>query len=169
MPSTGAQQLVSCRHGTNAPVESHYEFGHRLIPNGSLGNHGADGRECVLDTMVELGHQCTFASLRHLALGNVEIVSEHAARFPGRFVVEGLSHLLDPSNFAVRTDDAKLEIELITAADGGVPLGFDPLQVIGIDAAAKIRVTLYGTGLETKDGLELGGEVNLARAQVPIP
>src|SRR5262245_3428221 len=53
-PSTGAQQLLCCRHRADAPVESRHEIGDRSITTGSLGNNGTDGREGVLDPMVEL-------------------------------------------------------------------------------------------------------------------
>src|SRR5262245_4188068 len=157
------------RHRANAPVEGRHEVDHRSIPNSSLGNNGADGREGVLDTMVELRDQYALPFLCELALGDVDGVAENADRFAGRRVVFGTAHGCEPSNLPVRTDDARLDIELIAATDGSIPLGFHPLDVIRMDPVAKIRVTFYCTGLEPKDGLKFGSPRNLARAQVPIP
>src|SRR4029453_7688674 len=169
VPSTGAQKLVCCRHRANAPVESRYEIAHRSIPNGSLGNYGADGREGVLDTMVELRDQYALTFLCELALGDVKIVAENTGRLSGHLVIEGASHGQDPSNLPVRTDDAEPKIQLIAATNGSVPLGFDPLDVIGMNSVAKIRVTFYSTGLDPEDSSEFRCPRNLARAQVPIP
>ena len=98
------------------------------------------------------------------ALGDVDGVAENADRFAGRRVVNGTAHGYEPSKLPVRSDDARLEIELIAATDGSVPLDFDPLDVIRMGSVTKIRVTFYSTGLEPKDGLELGSKRNQARA-----
>src|SRR5262249_263500 len=63
-PSTKTQQLVCCRHRAKAPVECIYEIGHRSSANRSLGNYGADGRECILHSVVQLGEQYALALLR---------------------------------------------------------------------------------------------------------
>src|SRR5262245_225878 len=119
--------------------------------------------------MVELRDQYALVLLRELALGDIEIVAENAGRLSRRLIIEGTSHGQDPSDLPVRTDDAKLEIELIAATDGRVPLRLDPLDIIGMDSAAEIRVSLYSSGFEAKDSFELWSPSKLTRPQVPIP
>jgi site-specific recombinase XerD len=43
---------------------------------------------------------------------------------------------------------------LIAATNGNVPLDFDPVDVIGTNSVAKIRITFYSTGLDPKDSSE---------------
>src|SRR5262245_9677175 len=169
VPSTGTQQLVRCRHRANAPVESRYEIGHRSISAGGLRNNRTDGRECVLDTMVELRDEHALVFLCELALGDIEIIAEHAGGLSRRLIINGTSHGQDPSNLPVWADDAELEIELIVARDGRVPLGFELLDVIGMDSAAEIRVSPYSSRFEAKDGFEFWGPCELTRLQVPVP
>jgi hypothetical protein len=57
LPSARTQQLMCCPHRAKASVECLYEVGDRSAPNRSLGNHGANGREGVLPTVVSLGDQ----------------------------------------------------------------------------------------------------------------
>src|SRR5262249_47744447 len=47
--------------------------------------------------------------------------------------------------------------------------GFERLDIVGMDAAAKIRITRHTSRLESKDGLLLRRAGHLACARVPIP
>src|SRR5215831_7065197 len=82
LPRTGAQQLLCCCHRANASVECRYEIGNRFTPNRSLGNDGADSREGVLDTVVELRNQDTLALLCSLALGDIDVNANHSLCAP---------------------------------------------------------------------------------------
>src|SRR5262245_10986384 len=79
-PAGGTQQLVCCCHRANASVEGGYEIGHRSTLNRCLGNNGADGREGVLDTMVEFGGKYSLAFFRALAFSHIDADTDHSLR-----------------------------------------------------------------------------------------
>src|SRR5262249_24073009 len=110
--------------------------------------------------------QCEF---RQLALGDIEIVAENTNGLAGHFMIEGPSRGQDPSNLPVRAEDAEFNVEWHSATYGSVALGVDPLAVIGMAWIGKVRVALVSSGLEPKDGFELGRPRELARVEIAIP
>src|SRR5262249_31427135 len=56
VPSMRAQQFVCRCHRANASIERRYEISNRSASLPSVRNNSADGRECVLNAMVQLAH-----------------------------------------------------------------------------------------------------------------
>src|SRR5262249_23738960 len=86
-----------------------------------------------------------------------------------RLVIEGAPDGRNPADLSVWADDAKFDVECVVAAHGRISLRFDPFDVIGMDAIAKVRVTPHTFVLETVDSLELWRPDSVTRAHVPIP
>src|SRR5215510_14572169 len=128
------------RHRANAPVEGRHEVDHRSIPNSSLGNNGADGREGVLDTMVELRHQCALAFLCELALSHVDVDAYYPFRTPF-FVVRDRTASFDP------TDIASWEYYAVLTGVLLPPVGkslltrpFSPLKILVVHSGPPLTV-----------------------------
>jgi hypothetical protein len=70
LPSTKTQQLMYCRHRAKAPVQCLNEVGDsdRSSAARSLGNHGANGCQYILHSVIQLGEQYALALLRPLSL-----------------------------------------------------------------------------------------------------
>ena len=69
----------------------------------------ADGREDVLDAMVELGDQHALLILCQLTLGDINVDTNHPVRAPISGVGNETSRL-DPANLAARSNDAILYV-----------------------------------------------------------
>src|SRR5262249_43544343 len=100
-----AQQFVGRCHRANAPVQSRDKIGDRSAPLPSVGNESADGRECVLDAMVELGQQGALLFLHPFAFGYVNADADNSVR-ASYVVIQNETACFDPSHFAASTNDA---------------------------------------------------------------
>jgi hypothetical protein len=83
-------------HRANSSVERRLEIGNRSTPNRSLGNNGADGREGVLHTMVQLGDQHALAFLCALALSYQMVAVAPAGHQPKKAAERNAGPLLPP-------------------------------------------------------------------------
>src|SRR5262245_51798244 len=72
LPPTRAQKFVRRCHRANASIERHDEISDRSAPLPGAGNNSTDGRECVLDAMVEFGQQSSLLLFHPFALGYVD-------------------------------------------------------------------------------------------------
>src|SRR5262245_50364737 len=111
MPSMGAQQFVCRCHRANASIERRYEIGDRSAPLPGMGNNGADGRECVLDAMVELGGQSALLFVHPFALGDVDVHADQASCVTGLVILYRTARL-DPADRSAGTHNAKLCVML---------------------------------------------------------
>src|SRR5262245_61305857 len=102
-----AQQFVCRGHGANASIERGYKIGHRSAPLPGVGNKSTNGRECVLDAMVELGQQGALLFLHSFALGYVNADADDSVR-ASRSVIRNETARLDPSHLATGTNDTIL-------------------------------------------------------------
>src|SRR5262245_29996692 len=110
--------------------------------------------------------QCEFCLL---ALSDLDVVAENAARFTGRRVVYGTTHGQEPSNLPVRTDYAKLVPKRLAALRRCFLISSYHLNVVGVNTVAKIRIAFHGSGLDPVDGCEFRCSRDLVRVQIPIP
>ena len=121
-------------HRANASIERRYEIGDRSAPLLSVGDDSADGREGVLDTMVQFGQQSALLFLHAFALGYVNADADHSVGLT--CTAEGdETARLDPSQLATRTNDTILDIVFAPALTKRLAAGpFHPSYVVGVHA-----------------------------------
>src|SRR5262245_51777767 len=140
LPATGAQKLLCCCHRANASVKRRYEIGHRSTTNRRLGNDGADGREGVLDAMVELRNQHALAFFSTFAFRYVDVDTNHALRTPV-FIIRNRTASLDPSNLAVGEDNAVLTLVLLPQIGKSlVTRPFRQAKIVGVHSCPPFAI-----------------------------
>src|SRR5262245_30733020 len=144
MPPMGAQQFVCRCHRANASIERRYEFGDRSAPLPSVRDDCADGRECVLCAMVELGQQSALLFFYPFALGYVDADADDAA-----WVSLGAkgkeAARLDPSQFAIWADDTILYIIFAPVVTKRLAAElFHPSDVVGVHTSQAFAACYLG-------------------------
>src|SRR5262245_51591483 len=91
---------MRCRHGAKAPLERCYEPVDRSGRLSGVGDDSADGGECVLDALVELGIQGRSSFLCSLALGDVDVDADHAPCVAGLVILDATARLDPPDRSA---------------------------------------------------------------------
>jgi hypothetical protein len=76
-----------------------------------LGDDGTDGRECVLDAVVEFGVQSFAGFFGSLALSNVDVNADQAFCETGSVILYGTARL-DPADRSAGMHNAKLCVML---------------------------------------------------------
>src|SRR6185503_12326006 len=100
--------MRSC-HRPNATVECSHEVAHRAAGLQCMTGDGADGREHVLNAMVELSNQYPLVFLCLLTLSYINADADDAVR-PCFAVVGYETARLDPSHLATSTNDTILHV-----------------------------------------------------------
>src|SRR5215470_11843467 len=98
---------MRCRHRVNASLKRAYEIGHRSAPLLGMGNDSGDGRNRVLDAMVELGIQKFLGLLSSLALGDVDADADDPLRARVT-IVRNETTPFHPTNLTVCANNAVL-------------------------------------------------------------
>ena len=98
-----------------------------------------DGRECILDAMVELGQQSDLLFLHPFALGYVNADADDSVR--ASFAIVGNETArLDPTHFATSTNDAILHAIFAPARTERLAAElFHPPYVVAVHAEPGIR------------------------------
>src|SRR5690242_8019842 len=79
MPLSGAQQFVCSGHRAYATVERSYVVMHRATCIHCAGRNGGNGREHILDAVIELSIQGALTFLRSFAVGNIASDAKQSA------------------------------------------------------------------------------------------
>src|SRR5262245_56554403 len=102
---------MRCCHRANAALERCDKIFDRSASFPGVGDDGADGGKCVLDTMVELGIQDRSGLLGSLAFGDIDVDADHASCVAG-LVILHVTARLDPPDRSTGTHNAKLGMML---------------------------------------------------------
>ena len=167
MPPTGAQQFVCRCHRANASIERRYEIGDRSAPLPRVGDDSADGRECVLDAMVELGQQSALLFLHPFALGYVNADADDSVRVSFAAIGNETARL-DPSQLATRTNDAILYIIFAPALTERLAAElFYPSYVVAVHASQAFAACYLGSAFrKAVDGRIAGRNLHDLRVGV---
>src|SRR2546430_1550117 len=98
-------------HRPNAAIERSYEVVHRAARVQCMSGDGANGREHVLDAMVEFGNQCPLVLLRALTFSDIDVDANHPLGAPV-IVVRNEAARFDPSHLTAGTHNAILGVIL---------------------------------------------------------
>src|SRR5262245_14419779 len=167
IPPAGAQQLVCCCHRANASIERRYEIGDRSAALPGVGNNSADGRERVLDAMVELGQQSALLFLHPLALGDVNADADDSVWVASAAKGKETARL-DPSQLACRTRDTILDVIFAPAGSECLTAAlFYPSYVVGVHAGQAFTARdLGGAFRKAMDGRIAGRNLHDLRVGV---
>src|SRR5262245_40473520 len=110
-----AQKLVRRAHRANAAVERSYKMLHRAAAVHGVDSDGLNGREHVLDAMVELGNQLALLLFHLLALSYVDADANNAMR-ASLTVIGNETACLNPSHLATGTIDTVLDLVFAPAS-----------------------------------------------------
>src|SRR5262245_3690174 len=130
-----AQKLMRRPHRANAAVERSDEVLHRAAGVHRVGSDGLDGREHVLDAMIELGNQPALLLLHPLAFGYIDADADDTMRASSA-VIGNKAACLDPSHFVPTTKDSVLDLVFAPVFTERQPAKLSyPTYVLGVHAS----------------------------------
>ena len=146
-PATDGELKSSCVDAIDRmrPSSAATKSLHRAAGLHRVGGDCADGRERVLDAMVQLGQQSALLFLDPFALGYVNADADDSVRLSS--VAKGNETArLDPSQLATRTNDTILDIVFAPALTKRLAAGlFYPSYVVGVHASQAFAACYLGS------------------------
>ena len=138
-----------------------------LLPCRGVGDDSADGRECVLDAMVELGQQSALLFLHPFALGYVNADADNSVWVSSAAKGKETARL-DPSQLATRTNDTILYVIFAPAVTERLAAElFYPSYVFGVHASQAFAACYLGSAFrKAVDGRIAGRNLHDLRVGV---
>jgi len=111
------------------------------------GGNGVNGREYILDAMIELSEQCALVLMSPFALSDVNVNAHHPL-WSTVTAVRNETALLDPSNLTAPAENSVLDTIFVPPLAEGAPSGcLDLPTVIGVHAGLPLAARYLGRPL----------------------